>query len=65
MDGFKKVYFVGIGGAGMSALAGLLSQKGVLVFGSDREKGKNTDLLEEKGVTVFLGHDVELCQKVR
>ncbi|XKT75409.1 MAG: UDP-N-acetylmuramate--L-alanine ligase [Patescibacteria group bacterium UBA2103] len=59
MDGFKKVYFVGIGGAGMSALAGLLSQKGVLVFGSDREKGKNTDLLEEKGVTVFEGHDAD------
>lgn len=52
----KKVYFVGIGGAGMSALAGLLSAKDVSVFGSDREKGRNTNLLEEKGVSVFEGH---------
>ncbi|MDB5189485.1 MAG: murC, partial [Parcubacteria group bacterium] len=52
-----KAYFVGIGGIGMSALAQLLVDHGVLVSGSDREESPVTDLLVEKGITVVIGQD--------
>lgn len=50
----KKAYFIGIGGIGMSALAQLLLHEGVSVSGSDREASPTTELLESKGVRVFL-----------
>lgn len=53
----QSVYFVGIGGAGMSSLAQLLVARGVRVAGSDKGPSKNTELLEAKGVTVFFAHD--------
>lgn len=53
----KNVYFVGMGGAGMSALAGLLVARGTSVSGSDKVLGRNTKMLEAKGVTVFEGHN--------
>ncbi len=53
----KKVYFVGIGGIGMSALAQLYKTQGVSVCGSDRNKSLVTDILTSKGIEVFFGHD--------
>lgn len=50
----KKVHFVGIGGIGMSALAQLMLDHGVVVSGSDREESPVTELLESKGVTVMI-----------
>lgn len=49
------MHFVGIGGIGMSALAQLLRERGVLVSGSDREDSPTTALLREKGIEVFIG----------
>lgn len=51
-----RVYFVGIGGAGMSSLAQLLVSRGVSVSGADRGASKTTELLREKGVEVFFTH---------
>lgn len=48
---------VGIGGIGMSALAQLLQSHGKEVSGSDRDASPVTALLEEKGITVAIGHD--------
>lgn len=56
---FKTVYFVGIGGIGMSALAQMLAGQGVQVTGSDREASPVTELLESKGITVFIGQKAE------
>src|SRR3989344_9497578 len=53
----NKIYFVGIGGIGMSALAQLLKHKGKSVSGSDREESPTTALLAEKGISVCIGHD--------
>ncbi|MDO8482108.1 MAG: cyanophycin synthetase [bacterium] len=53
----KKIYMVGIGGIGMSALAQLLSHEGKNVSGSDREESPTTKLLAEKGISVSIGHD--------
>lgn len=52
----RKIYMVGIGGIGMSALAQLLKHAGVEVSGSDRERSPTTDLLIEKGIFVTIGH---------
>lgn len=51
-----SVYFVGIGGIGMSALAQLLQHQGKDVSGSDREESPTTALLAQKGVRVLIGN---------
>lgn len=56
----KKIHMVGIGGIGMSALAQLLATRGKTVTGSDREESPTTRLLEEKGITVQIGHGKEI-----
>ena len=42
----KKIYCIGIGGVGLSALAQLLIDKGISVSGSDREACPVTKMLE-------------------
>ena len=54
-----RVHIVGIGGAGMSALALLLSEMGHEVSGSDLHASPNIARLRSEGVRVFLGHDGE------
>ncbi|MEK7201697.1 MAG: Mur ligase domain-containing protein, partial [Patescibacteria group bacterium] len=51
----RKVFMSGIGGIGMSALAQLMSERGEVVTGSDREASPTTELLESKGITVSIG----------
>jgi UDP-N-acetylmuramate--alanine ligase len=52
----RPVHFVGIGGAGMSALALIACRRGVMVTGCDAEPGGAADLAA-LGVPVFAGHD--------
>jgi UDP-N-acetylmuramate--alanine ligase len=52
----KKIYVVGIGGIGLSALAQLYAHEGALVSGSDRSEQPTTELLRQKGIKVFVGH---------
>jgi UDP-N-acetylmuramate--alanine ligase len=59
MKNYKNIHFIGIGGISMSAIAQILISKGFHVSGSDVNKSTMTDLLEEKGVTVFIGHNSE------
>ena len=51
------VHFVGIGGAGMSAIAKVLLERGVLVSGSDLKPSRPATLLEAMGARVHIGHD--------
>ena len=51
----KKVYFIGIGGVSMSALAKFLSSCGYEVFGSDAQRSENTESLAFYGVKVYIG----------
>jgi UDP-N-acetylmuramate--alanine ligase len=53
----KHIHFVGIGGAGMSAIAEVLQGQGYRVSGSDRHDSETTRRLVGLGVTVFIGHD--------
>jgi UDP-N-acetylmuramate--alanine ligase len=53
----RRVHFVGIGGAGLSAIAHVLHDRGEHVSGSDRAMSAYARALEAAGVQVFLGHD--------
>jgi UDP-N-acetylmuramate--alanine ligase len=52
----RTVHFMGIGGAGMSALALIACRRGVAVSGCDTDPTGAADL-EALGVRVFQGHD--------
>ena len=53
----KKIHFVGIGGIGMSGIAGILASDDFAVSGCDLRASATTELLERRGVRVFIGHD--------
>ena len=59
LTGIKKVHFIGIGGAGMSALAQILLEKGYEVSGSDMKNSAMTGILRDLGAKVFIGHRAE------
>jgi UDP-N-acetylmuramate--alanine ligase len=52
----KHIFFVGIGGIGMSGIAEILLKKGYRVSGSDRELTDITAYLEQHGATIYEGH---------
>ncbi|MBT7043700.1 MAG: UDP-N-acetylmuramate--L-alanine ligase, partial [Candidatus Marinimicrobia bacterium] len=53
----NKVYFVGIGGIGMSGIAELLLNLGFKVSGSDMSENENVIRLKKIGIDVNIGHD--------
>lgn len=59
IEKFRRWHFVGIGGAGMSAIARILTEKGLEVQGSDLKESRFTRQLSELGVKVFIGHQPE------
>ncbi|BCW94904.1 MAG: UDP-N-acetylmuramate--L-alanine ligase [Fimbriimonadales bacterium] len=52
-----QFHFVGIGGAGMSALARWLRHKGATVSGSDLAESPTLDALRQIGVDAYAAHD--------
>ena len=52
-----RVHFIGIGGAGMSAIAKVLLERGVEVSGSDLKRSTVAIQLEAMGAFVSVGHD--------
>src|SRR3989344_1377035 len=54
----KKVFFIGIGGIGISALAKMVKAQGIETAGlNDEETGKTLDTLHEAGVEITLLRD--------
>lgn len=51
------VHLVGVGGFGMSAIARILLQRGLVVSGSDRAENELTRQLAADGARIFIGHD--------
>jgi UDP-N-acetylmuramate--alanine ligase len=51
------VHIIGIGGAGMSAIAHVLLDSGVKVSGSDRQSNDLTRALQRDGATIYEGHE--------
>ena len=62
MQAFKRVHFIGIGGAGMSGIAEVLLTLGYLVSGSDSANNASTLRLIQLGAVVYLGHCAENLQ---
>ena len=55
----KHVHFVGIGGAGISAIARVLMEQGAVVSGSDLVLSRVAEALARDGASVFAGHRAE------
>lgn len=55
----RRIHVVGVGGAGMSGLAKILSQWGHQVTGSDLKPGAHLSALAGTGVAVWVGHRPE------
>ncbi|MBC7632626.1 UDP-N-acetylmuramate--L-alanine ligase [Aeromicrobium sp.] len=51
------VHFIGIGGAGLSAIARLMAQQGVTVSGSDAADSTVLRALADEGITCHVGQD--------
>ncbi len=52
----KRIFFIGIGGAGMGGIAEVLLNEGYDVVGSDIQQGPMTERLAELGAEIFIGH---------
>lgn len=55
----RRVHIIGIGGAGMSAIARVLIGRGLHVTGSDRSAGAAAQALQSLGTTIYEGHAAE------
>jgi UDP-N-acetylmuramate--alanine ligase len=55
LNNIKKVYCVGIGGIGLSAVARMLNSRGITVEGSDSSPSEVTHMLEKLGVVIHYG----------
>ncbi|MFD3525514.1 UDP-N-acetylmuramate--L-alanine ligase [Streptomyces sp. NPDC058653] len=55
----ERPHFIGIGGAGMSGIAKILTQRGAKVAGSDSKESGTAEALRALGATVHIGHAAE------
>lgn len=56
-NNFNHIYFIGIGGISMSALAEIMIDEGVRVSGSDRSLSHIVKKLEKLGANINIGHE--------
>lgn len=52
----RHIHLVGIGGIGMSGIAEILLSQGFTVSGSDLQASDVTEMLEQNGATIIMGH---------
>ena len=57
LQGIRNIHFIGVGGAGMSALARILLDQGYQVSGSDQKMSDVAKQLAARGAKIFEGHD--------
>ncbi len=57
-----RIHFIGIGGAGMSAIAKVLLERGHEVSGSDLKRSQAATVLEAMGASVHIGHRADLVE---
>jgi len=58
IQNIKKVYFLGIGGIGMSAIARYFNSKGIAVAGYDKTPTALTGQLQQEGIFVHFNDEV-------
>ena len=54
-----RLHFIGVGGVGMSGIARVAHDQGLIVTGSDIKESRYTKQLKEAGVTVAIGQCAE------
>ena len=54
-----KIFFIGIGGIGMSGIAEVLVNQGFDVAGSDISENLNIERLRKFGIQIYIGHYAE------
>lgn len=64
LNKIKRVYFIGIGGIGMSAIARFFNEKGMHVSGYDRTETALTRQLTEEGMQIHYTDDVQLADQL-
>ena len=62
-ENIREVYFIGIGGIGMSAVAKFFHSKGVVVSGYDKTPTSLTAGLEQLGIRIHYKEDLEQIPK--
>ena len=60
MEQYENIYFLGIGGIGMSALARWFKKKGLRVSGYDRTSTTLTDELQKEGISIHFDDRLDL-----
>lgn len=63
LNNIQKIYFVGIGGIGMSALARYFKSKNCAVSGYDKTSTPLTQALEKEGIDIHYNENVEVIPK--
>jgi UDP-N-acetylmuramate--alanine ligase len=63
IDSIQKVYFVGIGGIGMSALARFFNERGAEVKGYDRTETELTNSLKNEGIEIHFDDNIDVLDK--
>ena len=63
LTNIKSIYFIGIGGIGMSALARYFNTQGVLVAGYDKTPTPLTADLEKEGIKIHFEDDIQQIDK--
>lgn len=58
LEDYRYIYFLGIGGIGMSAIARWFHAKGFPVWGYDKTRTPLTEALEQEGINVHYNDDV-------
>ena len=59
LNNYNNIFFIGIGGSGMSALANYFVGENKRVIGYDKFESTNTNNLESKGVEIIYNDDIE------
>ena len=63
LTNIKRIYFIGIGGIGMSALARYFNTQGVYVSGYDKTPTPLTDDLQKEGIQIHFEDDLNKIDK--
>jgi UDP-N-acetylmuramate--alanine ligase len=63
LSGIQKVYFIGIGGIGMSAIARYFHSNGIEVSGYDRAQTELTKELKNEGISIHYNEDLNAVPK--
>ena len=63
LNSIQKIYFIGIGGIGMSALARYFRSRGAMVSGYDKTSTPLTRELESEGINIHYEENIALAPK--